>query len=105
VPPTQTSAGAKGRSDLGASTAATFAGKQIVYQIGIAPIRIDILAEINSVEFAEAWENRVPGTFFGVPVHFISQPDLESNEMALGRTSDLEDLERNPKRKRSRNES
>src|ERR1041385_1850418 len=28
-------------------TAETFAGKQVVYQIGVAPIRIDILTEIT----------------------------------------------------------
>lgn len=85
-------------------TAATFAEKQVVYQIGIAPIRIDILraraTEITGVEFAGAWKNRVGGTFFGVPVHFISQTDLQANKMALGRVSDLDDLKRNPKKKR-----
>lgn len=78
-------------------TAATFTEKRIVYQIGIAPIRIDILTEITAVEFAEAWKNKVSGTFFGVPVHFISKHDLESNKTALGRPSDVEDLKRNPK--------
>lgn len=78
-------------------TAETFAEKQIVYQIGIAPVRIDILTEITEVEFAHAWKNRVPSTFFGVPVHFISQADLEANKRALSRASDLEDLKRTTK--------
>ena len=73
-------------------TAETFSEKQVVYQIGIAPVRIDILTEITGVEFADAWKNRVSSTFFGVPVHFISQGDLETNKRALGRASDLEDL-------------
>lgn len=73
-------------------TAETFTDKQIVYQIGIAPVRIDILTEITGVEFADAWKNRVSGTFFGIPVHFISQGDLKTNKRALGRASDLEDL-------------
>jgi len=69
------------------------------YQIGIAPVRIDILTEITGVEFVEAWKNRVPTTFFGVPVQFISKVDLEKNKRALGRASDLEDPEGNPKNK------
>ena len=81
-------------------TAATFADKQIVYQIGIAPVRIDILTQITGVEFDKAWANRFPSTFFGIPVNFISHSDLESNKMALGRTSDLEDLKRNPKKRK-----
>ena len=32
-------------------TAETFTEKQVVYQIGIAPVRIDILTEITGVEF------------------------------------------------------
>ena len=79
-------------------TAETFREKQAVYQIGIAPVRIDILTEITGVEFVEAWKNRVPSTFFGVPVQFISKIDLEKNKRALGRASDLKDLKRSPKK-------
>jgi len=70
----------------------TFAEKQVVYQIGIAPVRIDILTEITGVEFSDAWRRKVPSTFFGVPVHFISRDDLVTNKRALGRSSDLRDL-------------
>lgn len=73
-------------------TADTFKEKQVVYQIGIAPVRIDILKEITGVSFDVAWKNRVPSTFFGVPVHFISRADLETNKRSLGRLSDLRDL-------------
>jgi hypothetical protein len=73
-------------------TPETFTGKQVVYQIGIAPVRIDILNEITGVEFVNAWKGRVASTFFGVPVHFISLDDLIANKQALGRASDLKDL-------------
>jgi len=79
-------------------TPETFTDKEIVYQIGIAPVRIDILTQITGVEFPDAWGKRVSSTFFGVPVHFISRSDLEVNKRALGRASDLEDLKRNPPR-------
>jgi len=78
-------------------TSETFAEKQVVYQIGIAPVRIDILTEITGVEFADAWRKRVASTFFGVAVHFISLDDLVANKQALGRSSDLKDLKQNPK--------
>src|SRR5260370_41799758 len=78
-------------------TSETLAEKQVVYQIGIAPVRIDILTEITGVEFADAWRKRVASTFFGVPVHFISLDDLVANKQALGRSSDLKDLKQNPK--------
>ena len=76
----------------------TFAEKQVVYQIGIAPVRIDILTEITGVEFSDAWRSKVPSTFFGVPVHFISLDDLATNKRVLGRSSDLKDLKQRSKK-------
>ena len=73
-------------------TPTTFTQGDLTYQIGIAPVRVDILTQITGVEFAAAWENRVPGTFFGVPVHFISLDHLIANKQATGRSSDLEQL-------------
>ena len=82
-------------------TAQTFTEAQVVYQIGIAPVRIDILTEITGVEFNDAWKKRVKSTFFGVPVHLISLDDLIANKRALGRDSDLKDLKQNAKSKNS----
>ena len=81
--------------------AETFAEKQVVYQIGVAPVRIDILTEITGVEFSNAWKKKVPSTFHGVPVNFISLEDLTANKQALGRASDLDDLKRNQKKSKS----
>ena len=78
-------------------TAETFTDKQLVYQIGIAPVRVDILTEITAVQFPDAWRKRVASTFFGVPVHFISLDDLVTNKQALGRSGDLKDLKQSPK--------
>jgi hypothetical protein len=81
----------------GGITPETFIEKQVVYQIGIAPVRIDILTEITGVEFPDAWRKRVASTFFGFSVNFISLDDLVANKQALGRSSDLKDLKQNPK--------
>src|ERR1700693_4443894 len=78
-------------------TAETFTEKQVVYQIGIAPVRIDLLTEITGVAFADAWRKRVASTFFGIPVNFISLDDLAANKQALGRSRDLKDLKHAPK--------
>lgn len=82
-------------------TAETFAG-QVVYQIGIAPVRIDILTQITGVQFPDAWRKRVGSTFFGVPVQFISLDDLVTNKRALGRDSDLKDLQQRAKKPKSK---
>jgi hypothetical protein len=75
----------------------------VVYQIGIAPARIDILTEITGVDFTQAWARRVAGTFFRVPVHFISFDDLVINKRALGRDRDIQDLQQKPKHPNSTN--
>jgi predicted nucleotidyltransferase len=70
-----------------------FTSEDMTYQIGVAPVRIDILTRISGIQFAEAWTNRVASTFFGLPVYFISLRDLIINKKAAGRSSDLEQLE------------
>ena len=80
----------------------TFTKEKIVYQIGVAPVRIDISTHIDGVTFERAWRNRAQDSIFGVPVHFLSLNDLITNKMSIGRSTDLEqvkDLEREAKKK------
>jgi hypothetical protein len=72
--------------------AATFAAENTVYQIGVAPVRVDILTSISGCLFADAWQRRVPGMMYGASVHFIALSDLIANKRAAGRASDLEHL-------------
>jgi predicted nucleotidyltransferase len=83
---------------------ATFTQTELTYQIGIAPVRIDILTQITGVEFSAAWRDRVSGTFFGVPVHFISLDRLIANKQAMGRSSDVEQLKQLSKIRTSTNQ-
>ena len=73
-------------------TTEAFARSELIYQIGIAPVRIGILTGITGVEFSAAWPERVEGLVFGLPVHFISLQHLIANKVATGRSSDLEQL-------------
>lgn len=82
-------------------TPETFTRPELTYQIGIAPVRVDILTQITGVEFNSAWNDRVQGSIFGVPVHFISLGWLIANKQATGRTSDLEQLEHIRKKAKS----
>jgi len=83
-------------------TAETFTNKQVVYQIGVAPVRVDILTEVTGVEFRNAWESKVSSTFSGVAVNFISLDHLIANKQALGRTSDVNDLKQSRRSQRSK---
>ena len=79
--------------DADKMTPEIFTQQRLTYQIGIAPVRIDILTDITVEDFADAWRDRVGGSIFGVPVHFISVAQLIANKRATGRSSDLEQLE------------
>jgi hypothetical protein len=74
-------------------TPETFAQAGIVYQIGVAPVRIDILTQVTGVQFATAWLSRSASAIFGVPAHFISLDHLIANKQAAGRSTDLDQLE------------
>jgi hypothetical protein len=64
------------------------------FQIGVAPVRIDLLHQVDGLTFDEAWENRVEGLLDGnIPVYVISREDLIRNKLASGRKRDLLDVE------------
>jgi hypothetical protein len=65
----------------------------VVYQIGVAPGRIDILTELTGITFAEAWADRLRRRFGDVEVDFIGLASFLRNKRALGRPKDLADIE------------
>jgi hypothetical protein len=69
------------------------AAPELVYQLGIAPSRVDILTSIDGVTFPEAWPNRVEQPYGGEPAFFIGFEDLLRNKRASGRPQDLADVE------------
>ena len=73
-------------------SAKDFTSDDLTYQIGVAPIRIDILTRIDGVSFNEAWERRERDLLAGIPANFISLEDLIRNKAASGRASDVEHL-------------
>mgnify|MGYP007060710120 CR=1 FL=1 len=64
-----------------------------VFQIGVAPRRIDIITGASGLQFEEAFRNAIPMDIEGIPVHVPSIDDLIRNKKATGRTKDLADVE------------
>jgi predicted nucleotidyltransferase len=63
------------------------------YQMGVPPIRVDILMGIPGLVFDKAWNRRVEIDFDGLLVSFISKEDLIAAKRASGRPQDLIDAE------------
>jgi hypothetical protein len=74
-------------------TAADLSQPGLVFQIGVAPVRIDILTGIDGVEFGEAWARRVQTRFADQAVGVLSIEHMIRNKRAAGRAQDLADLE------------
>ncbi|GAB3576615.1 nucleotidyltransferase [Hymenobacter daeguensis] len=73
-------------------TAADFTEPGNIIQIGVSPIRIDVLTEIDGVSFAECYPGRQTAVLDEVPIAVISIHDLRRNKASTGRPKDQEDL-------------
>ena len=70
----------------------TFKEKGIVFQIGVAPCRIDIITEISGdIEFTDANTRSIKTEIEGISLNVLSIEDLIKNKEATGRPKDIED--------------
>jgi hypothetical protein len=70
-----------------------FRRPDVVVQLGVPPVRVDLLTSITGVSWSEAWAGRVAGDFGGVPAMYLGLTELRKNKRAVGRHQDLADLE------------
>jgi hypothetical protein len=64
-----------------------------IFQIGVAPRRIDIITAVSGLQFEETYGRSMPLKIEGIEVHIPSIDDLIRNKRASGRTRDLADAE------------
>ncbi|MDZ4848561.1 MAG: hypothetical protein SGI77_04655 [Pirellulaceae bacterium] len=70
-----------------------FSTPDIVFQIGLAPQRIDLLTSISGVNFDDAWPNRLVADLDGVRADVIGRKHLLQNKISSGRPKDLVDAD------------
>ena len=64
-----------------------------IFQIGVAPRRIDIITGVSGLQFEETFTHSVEISIEGLQIHIPSVDDLIRNKRASGRTKDLADAE------------
>ncbi|MBP1598095.1 MAG: hypothetical protein H6Q05_3472 [Acidobacteria bacterium] len=64
-----------------------------IFQIGVAPRRIDIITGASGLRFEEAFARSTSIRIEGLQVRILSIDDLIQNKRASGRTKDLVDAE------------
>ena len=62
-----------------------FEQDDLIFQIGVAPCRIDVITRIDGVSYREEIQ--------GIPVSVLSKADLIANKRSTGRTKDIADAE------------
>ena len=67
-----------------------------IVRMGEAPLRIEILMEIDGVNFDDCYSRAEEQLVDGSPVPVISLNDLKVNKRASGRSKDHDDLENLP---------
>ena len=66
----------------------------LIFQIGVPPVRIDIVTAIDGVEFDPAWRGRIEANLGNLAVPVLSRRDLILNKRTVGRLQDLADVQR-----------
>jgi hypothetical protein len=76
---------------LGGISPRDFAAPGTVFQIGVAPSRIDVLTSLTALDFSSAWKNRRRAKYGKLPIALLSERDFVRNKRSVGRPRDLAD--------------
>jgi hypothetical protein len=74
-------------------TSADFESSEKVVELGVPPVRIDIITSLTGVSWEEAFAGRIEGKYGDICVYYIGREQFISNKRAIGRKQDLADLE------------
>lgn len=64
-----------------------------IFQIGVAPRRIDIITGASGLDFESTYANSIPIEIEGITIHIPSLDDLICNKKASARAKDIADAE------------
>jgi hypothetical protein len=73
--------------------AADFSKENVIFQIGVAPRRIDIITTIDAVSFESAWKDKILVQIDGLKIPVLSLDKIITNKESTGRKKDALDAE------------
>lgn len=80
-----------------------FTNEDMIYQIGVAPVRIDIIMGLPGISFDSAWKNRVMSKYEDTQINIIGIKDLIKSKKKTKRPQDSLDLNRLTAKERDSN--
>lgn len=75
-------------------TVEDFANPEMVYQVGVEPVRVDIIMGLTGISFADAWKRRKKVVFGKHKANVIAMDDLIRVKKKSSRPQDKRDAER-----------
>ena len=73
----------------------------MILQIGVAPVRVDIMMHVPGVTSQDAWTRRVKARYGKTPIHMLGLSELIKAKRTSGRPQDKLDLAKLLRGKRS----
>jgi len=68
-----------------------FTEPETFFQIGIDPVRVDIMTSVAGLDFETAWSRRITVDFSDVPAPVLCRADILAAKIASGRLRDRRD--------------
>ena len=73
--------------------ASDFTIKGRIVQLGVSPVRIDIINDIDGINFSDAYQRIKKFQFGNTTANFISRADIIKNKRSSNRKKDQADLD------------
>lgn len=70
----------------------TLLDPNLIVQLGVAPVRVDVLSHFGTLTFAEAWRTRVDAKFGSVDAHYLGRAQLVAEKTFFDRPQDRADV-------------
>ena len=71
-----------------------FTNRKIFYQIGVAPVRVDITMGLGGIDFNDAWKNRKRTKYGNISINILGLKELVKSKKIFKRKQDKLDLEK-----------
>jgi len=78
----------------GGVTPDEFTEADVFFQIGVDPVRVDIMTSVTGLDFEPAWERRLEVDFGGATAPVLCRQDVMAAKIAAGRLRDRRDVQK-----------
>ncbi len=71
-----------------------FANERMIYQIGVAPVRVDIMMGLPGLKFEQAWKKRKKSEYADISINILGIKELIYSKRKTKREQDILDIKK-----------